>query len=330
VLPELRVTNVRRITEDSNHNAFTDLCRFGNKFYLTFRCCPDGHGISATASVVVMRSDDAVVWTEMSRFSIPDRDTRDPHFLVFGEKLFVYSGTWIATADGIIRRDLNDHIGYAISSDDGENWSDPVCLESTKSHYIWRAAEYDGIAYLNGRRKSDFISMPRKESEWAVQESILLSSSDGILFEDAGCFMDSYGDETAFVFGENGAITALARFRDWSQPAYICRAEPPYEKWERSQLDRNIGGPLLAKWGNFLLAGGRRSLTEEDPTAVLYWVDEERLVEAAELPSSGDCSYPGFVEIDPQHALVSYYSSHEGTGSPLYPASIYLADLEID
>jgi len=28
------------------------------------------------------------------RFSVAKRDTRDPHFLVFKDKLFVYTGTW--------------------------------------------------------------------------------------------------------------------------------------------------------------------------------------------------------------------------------------------
>ena len=39
--------------------------------------------------------------------------------------------------------------------------------------------------------------------------------------------------------------------------------------------------------------------------------------------SGGDNSYPGFVAITPMEALVSWYSSHEGT------ASIYMANLKI-
>ena len=50
-----------------------------------------------------------------------------------------------------------------------------------------------------------------------------------------------------------------------------------------------------------------------------------------DVRSGGDCSYPGFVQLAPGRALVSYYSSHEGKGAlggP--PAAIYLADLSLD
>ena len=86
---------------------------------------------------------------------------------------------------------------------------------------------------------------------------------------------------------------------------------------------------MLSRWGNFLIAGGRREILDNDPKAVLYWLEEDKLIEALELPSGGDCSYPGFLEIDPGHALVSYYSSHEGNGEPPFPAAIYVADIAV-
>jgi len=42
-----------------------------------------------------------------------------------------------------------------------------------------------------------------------------------------------------------------------------------------------------------------------------------------ELPSGGDCSYPGMVFFE-DHLYVTYYSSHEGK------TSIYLAKVKID
>ncbi|MHC4120501.1 MAG: hypothetical protein ACYSWO_23655, partial [Planctomycetota bacterium] len=47
-LPEVEVTNVRRVFHDGHHNAFTDLVRFRGRFYLTFRSCPDGHMVHPT------------------------------------------------------------------------------------------------------------------------------------------------------------------------------------------------------------------------------------------------------------------------------------------
>ena len=50
---------------------------------------------------------------------------------------------------------------------------------------------------------------------------------------------------------------------------------------------------------------------------------------AAELPSGGDTSYPGFVELSPKRALVSYYSSHERDVASKVITAIYLADLTL-
>ena len=55
----------------------------------------------------------------------------------------------------------------------------------------------------------------------------------------------------------------------------------------------------------------------------------EALREFAELPSSGDTSYPGFLQTSPHTALLSWYSSHEKNASGKPITAIYLADLKI-
>ena len=50
---------------------------------------------------------------------------------------------------------------------------------------------------------------------------------------------------------------------------------------------------------------------------------------ASASPSGGDTSYPGFIEISPTRALVSYYSSHEKDESDKTFTAIYLAELAI-
>jgi len=325
--PQLRIDAVRQIFDDGNHNAFTDLCRFQDRFYLTFRSCPDGHMVFASSRIVVLASDDADQWQEVFAFSVPDRDVRDPHFLVFDDRLFVYTGTWLVPPEGE-RRDLNDHLGYGAWSRDGRTWRGPRLLEGTYGHYVWRAAAGGGRAYLCGRRRRAFAAGQEAESRPELIEGALLESADGLVWRLAGLFTENYGDETAFLFEDDGSIVALARGAG-PQPARICRSGPPYRRWTRTDLDRNVGGPLLARWGERYLVGGRKTIEPERPRTALYWLVEDRLEEIAELPSGGDNSYPGFVPLGESRGLLSYYSSHEGSGTSLPPSSIYLAELSL-
>jgi len=61
----------------------------------------------------------------------------------------------------------------------------------------------------------------------------------------------------------------------------------------------------------------------------MYWLVEDELQEFATLPSGGDNSYPGFIELSPTRAVMSWYSSHEkdADGEPI--TAIYMADLTI-
>jgi hypothetical protein len=322
-----RVTaSVRRVFHNGEHNAFTDLCRFRGQLYLTFRSCPDGHMVHPTASIIVLRSADGTEWEQVHRFRVAERDTRDPHFLVFQEKLFVYTGTWYSGKTTLLRQeyDLNKHLGYAAWTADGTTWHSPIMLEGTFGHYIWRAAAFGDKAYLCGRRKPGFEMSGRGEP--ATVESLMLESDDGLIWRKRAVFQERAGDETAFLFEPDGSLVGIGRHGEGKE-AQLLRSRPPYTTFERKSLDRPIGGPLLTKWGDRYVVGGRKTTSDRGPKTSLCWLVEDRLVEFAELPSGGDTSYPGLVELSPTRALVSYYSSHERDASGQPITAIYLADL---
>lgn len=327
--PAVRVSAVRRAFHNGEHNAFTDLCRFQGRLYLTFRSCPDGHMVHPTASIIVLSSPDGTTWEQVHRFQVTHRDTRDPHFLVFRNRLFVYTGTWYSGATTIAREDydLNQHLGYAAWSDDGTSWHSPVMLEGTFGHYIWRAAEFGNRAYLCGRRKPGFEVTARGEGEDV--ESLMLESDDGLIWRKRAVFQESAGDETAFLFEPDGTVLGVGRHGGGRQ-AQLLRSRPPYTTWERTSFDRPVGGPLLARWGNRYLVGGRKTGDPSGPRTSLYWLIDDQLAEFAELPSGGDNSYPGIVTLSDNHALVSWYSSHEKdpAGQPI--TAIYLAELSLE
>ncbi len=325
-VPKVTMSAVRRVFYNGEHNAFTDLCRFRGQLYLTFRSCPDGHMVHPTASVIVLRSADGEKWDEVHRFHVEERDTRDPHFLVFRDKLFVYTGTWYSGKTTLPRDqyDLNQHLGYAAWSEDGDKWNSPVMLEGTFGHYIWRAAAFGDKAYLCGRRKPRFDMAPRGEP--GNTESLMLESDDGLIWRKRAVFQETAGDETAFLFEADGSILGIGR-NGTGKEAQLLRSHPPYTSWDRTYLDRPIGGPLLTKWGDRVFVGGRKQTPDRGPKTSLCWLINGRLEEFAELPSGGDNSYPGFVELSKDRALVSYYSSHEldDSGQPI--TAIYLVEL---
>lgn len=326
-LPKVTVQNLRRVFHNGEHNAFTDLVRFQNRVYLTFRSCPDGHMVHPTSAIVVLASEDTQEWRPVHRFTVPLRDTRDPHFLVFQDKLFVYTGTWYSGATALPREeyDLNKHLGYAAWTGNGTDWQGPALLEGTFGHYIWRAASLGGKAYLCGRRNLGFTITARGEGRKV--ESLMLESEDGLIWRKRAVFQEIAGDETAFLFEPDGSLLGVGR--RGSGNAQLLRSRPPYLEWERKDLDRYIGGPLLAKWAGRYVVGGRHS-TPGGPKTSLCWLDAGQLHEFAELPSGGDNSYPGLIELDSRRALVSYYSSHEKDAAGHSITAIYLAELVLE
>ena len=325
--PEVEVMNVRRTFHNGEHNAFTDLVRYRGKFYLTFRSCPDGHMVHPSASILILASEDARQWRKVHQFRVRHRDTRDPHFLVFQDKLLVYTGTWYSGETTLPRDeyDLNKHLGYAAWSTDGERWHSPIMLEGTFGHYIWRAAAFGGKAFLCGRRKTEFDVRPRGEGPKV--ESIMLESDDGLIWRKRSVFQEIEGDETAFLFQPKGEIIGIGR--RGRRHAQLLRSEPPYSKWRRQELDRYIGGPLLVRWGDRLVVGGRKSIGDRGPKTSMYWLVNGKLKEFAELPSGGDTSYPGFIALSSNRAIMSWYSSHEHDAHGKRMTAIYMADLQI-
>lgn len=327
-LPEIDVINVRRVFDNGEHNAFTDMIRWRGRFWLTFRSCPDGHMVHSTASILVLSSDDGKTWDTVHQFSVLLRDTRDPHFLEFRGKLFILTGTWFSGEGELAQEDydINKHLGYAVSTDDGETWSAPQQMEGTYGHYIWRAVTDGETAYLCGRRKRGYSEAESGAGGAAILEGALLASNDGLHWKFQSLFQTEAGNETAFQILPDKTILALSRVEGLT--SQLARSQPPYLNWERKQLPHFIGGPMLAQWGDRWLVGRRRN-TQRGPKTALYWLIDDELKLIAELPSGGDNSYPAFVHIDPERGLVSWYSSHEKDekGQPI--TAVYLADVVI-
>src|SRR5262245_47128634 len=71
---------VRKVWDQAEHNAFTDLVRFGGQWYCVFRE-GDGHAKGAGA-IRVLRSVDGKEWSSAALIAQDGVDLRDPHISV--------------------------------------------------------------------------------------------------------------------------------------------------------------------------------------------------------------------------------------------------------
>ena len=328
--PRVTVNNVRRAFDNGEHNAFTDMIRWQGKYWLAFRSCAEGHPISSKGAVIVLSSPDAKVWTQACRLKVPGRDARGPHFLAFDDKLFVFIGAIYASAEadtspsGMNRKNF----GCTAFTEDGKTWSEPTRLTGTDEYFVWGAASYKDKAYLSGRRSRRVASAADDGKFELVGETALFESRDGLDWKITSVYHQDRGDETSFLFEPNGELVAATR-RGGPYPARLLRSKPPYQEWIHKDFPFFIGGPLIKKWGDYHMVGGRRNSRDGKKTG-LWWLVGDELQSMAILPSGGDNSYPGFIAIDDQHALVCWYSSHESDQDGKAITAIYVADLEIN
>lgn len=324
-VPSVTVTDVKTVYELGPHNAFTDLTWFKGRIYLAFRSCPDGHMVHPTSCIKVLASTDGNEWEQVHSFNVDDRDTRDPHFVLFRGELFIYTGTWYCGELQPKLRNMNQMLGYGVRTSNGIDWSSPFELSGTYGHYVWRGTEYNEQIYICARRRKGFMEVSDLKRHDEIVESRLLQSSDGVSFSDVGHFQLKYGDETSFQFTEEGTIKAVSR-QGGNRNAQLITLPPPYKSPTAIDLGRYIGGPLLFYFDDHTLVSGR-NIRDGRVFTNISLLQGNRLIDLVDLPSGGDCSYPGMVTLCPGCVLVSWYSSHLKTKEGGTKTRIFTAKL---
>lgn len=322
----VKLVEVRKIWDKAPHSAFTDLIRFRNQWFCTFREGED-HG-SPDGALRVISSADGTTWQSQSliRFTQQSFSALEPKVLPEGSFLDLRDPKLCIAPDGQLmlnsaiaynhRRDSQSMVWF---SDDGKNWG-PVKLVGEHQYWLWRMTWHKGVAYSVGRIAHERI--PR-----------LYRSADGIHFEVVVKNTDFFPhvpgpSEGTLRFLEDDTALCLIRLNSVpgskTNHAHVGMARPPYTRWEWKDLGLPIGGPNMISLpdGRFVATG--RFYSAETRTA-LYWLDPTAgtLKKFLTLPSGGDTSYPGLVLHDGL-LWVSYYSSHEGK------SSIYLAKVKLD
>ena len=298
---EPEIVSVKKIWDQGEHNAFTDLIRFKNRWWCTFREAKD-HGPSI-GKVRVISSEDGEKWTSLALVEQDGVDLRDPKLSIMpDDRLMLIMGGSVYNVGG----PYGTRAPRISFSKTGRDWTQPKKLLA-EDHWLWRVTwrgEWGWSVSKLGEGRD-----PRR--------GMLYRTRDGIEWEWITEFRlpnnTWNASETTLRFMPDGEMIALTR------PHWIGTSKPPYREWSWTKMKHNIGGPNFIRLPNGeLWASGRRYGGAAKTTLARMTRDSYDPV--LNLPSGGDTSYPGLVWHD-DLLWLSYYSSHEGK------TSIYLAKI---
>lgn len=311
LLPALdyRIVSVRKIWDQGSHNAFTDLTRFRNRWYCTFREADDHVG--GDGRIRILTSRDGEKWESAALLAEPGIDLRDPKFSITpDQRLMVIMGGSVYQGTKVLKG-RRPRVAF---SKDGRTFTAPQAILS-EGDWLWRVTWHKGTAYGVSYR----IDGP---TEWAA---ILFKSTDGVQWtqvKDLG--VPGRPNETTLRFLPNGDMVALVRRETADKQAWIGVSPSPYTEWKWHPAGVQVGGPnFIVLPDGQMIAGGRdyREAASRKYTTAIGPMTKESFTQKLTFPSAGDNSYPGLV-MQGNTLWLSYYSTHEGK------TSIYLAKVQ--
>jgi len=323
--------DVKPLLADGYHNAFTDLLRWKDHYYVSFRTA-QSHGMPPNGDVVVYRSPDLADWELCIRLDTGG-DDRDPKLVDAGERLAVTFGTWIPRwGDGTrtVPNAPSDLVTHVAASEDGLCWAVPRQVYGV-NYWLWRILPAEGgyycAAYHFGRRDDrDMRTVHLLHSEDLFDWRLLCLMRSG-----GGC------GEPALYQPEPGVMCCVVRTLEPRHHSWLGRSTRPYTEWDWTDLGVMVHAPaVLRVHGKWLVAG--RSQEEDLPDGCceasgshhtsVWEIADRGAQHVLTVPSAGDCSYPGLALGSGGEVVMSYYSQHERlplSGSRPTPSDVYLA-----
>lgn len=319
---------------DNGYSAFPSIVSFRGKYYVSFREAKshvfDENGIAAGASRIIV-SEDGVHWKSAALLKREGFDLRDPKLSVTPD------GRLMVTMGGSIYEDkiLKGQIPHVSFSADGENFSDPVPVVfdeniTDNEEWIWRVTWKGSVGYGVTYGK----------------HFALLKTLDGLHYEyvtELSPDTDGTPGESTIRFTKDGRMLMMIRCEGKDDSGRWGVSEYPYTDWKWSQIDFHMGGPdFIVLDDGSIVAGSRYTFpSRTNKTLVLRGDADGKFEEMFLVPSAGDTSYPGFIEVGDEIWMV-YYSCHESINGTLsdtmyqyesgkarkYRAAIYLAKFQ--
>lgn len=293
------------IWDNANHNAFTDLIYFQNKWYCVFREATTH--FSGDGKIRVISSDNGKKWESIASIDSEKGDLRDP-------KLSITNDNKLMLNAGIKLEDFEN--GYSIKSvtwllNNKERWEGPYASMGLGT-WRWSTSWLDGYGYSVGYTNKDkmgTIYTTSNGQDWRVfKENIFPSTINN-------------ASEASITFDKDSTAYMLLRGKNTS---LLGESIYPYKDWIWNDLNLILGGPKLLILSSGRLISVNRLFIDNEPKTVVSWVNiqDNTLETIIELPSGGDTGYAGVIERD-EMLWVSYHSSHTGK------SIIYLAKIKL-
>lgn len=305
--PEL--LSVRKIWDQGRHNAFTDLIRFQDKWFCSFR--EAAAHVGGDGRLRILESEDGDHWQSAALLAEEGIDLRDPKLSVTpDQRLMVVAGGSVYGGT----KKLQGRQPRVAFSKDGREWTQPR-RTLAEGDWLWRATWHGGAAY-----GVSYLLTPEKlDAERFIK---LYRSLDGLDWKPiASLDVPDKPNETTVRVLKSGEAVALIRREAGDRGGWIGSSRAPFTEWSFARTPQRMGGPNFIELPDGSLVAGSRHYSVTVTNFALFRMTRDSLQPALELPSRGDCSYPGLVWHDGL-LCVSYYSSHEGK------TSIYLAKVK--
>lgn len=304
-----QIVSVKKIWEKGAHNAFTDLCRFRDQWYCTFREA-EGH-VRGDGQIRVLHSEDGDRWESAALLAEEGIDLRDPKLSVTADgRLMIVAGGSVYRGGKLVGR--QPRVAF---SKDGREWTTPRRILS-EGEWLWRVTWHKGRAYGVSYNPS---ARPESDDPTSLK---LFSSADGVEYDlVVDLNLPDRPNETTLRFMSDDEMIALVRREGGNGHGMIGRSKPPYKEWTWHDAGHRLGGPNFAILPDGSMWAGSRSYPGGART-VFARFGPSTYEPVLTLPSGGDCGYPGMAWYDGL-LWFSYYSSHEGK------TCIYLAKIRL-
>lgn len=322
---EPKIISIAKIWDQAPHNAFTDLIRWQNKWYCTFREA-DGH-VGGDGKLRVLESADGDQWKSAALLAEDGIDLRDPKLSVTADdRLMIVAGGSVYGGTKVLKG-RQPRVAF---SKDGRDWT-PTQRVLSEGDWLWRVTWHKGkaygVSYNAGARTTKEAKEAAKErqpvsadpADWKLK---LVVSDDGVKYDVITHLgVPGHPNETTLRFLPDGEMWALVRREGGDTFGWIGTSKPPYRDWQWHETKHRLGGP------NFIHVpdSGWWAVSRSYPggaKTVLARLARDSYEPVLSFPTGGDTSYAGMVWHDGQ-LWVSYYSSHEKK------SCIYLARVQI-